>query len=54
MAGNPVSPSEHENTVGVLNKSISRLNSPACDFPCLRLQRTLTNTPPRLGADVTR
>ena len=39
----PVLPSANSKSVGAPNSPISRLNSPACAYPCQRFACALTN-----------
>jgi hypothetical protein len=43
IAPRPVLPSASVHGVGTPNSILSRLNSPACTYPCQRFTATLTN-----------
>jgi hypothetical protein len=43
IAPQPVLPSACSKNVGTPNSPISRLNSPACAYPCQRFAHALTN-----------
>jgi hypothetical protein len=43
IAPQPVLPSACSKNVSTPNSPISRLNSPACPYPCQRFARALTN-----------